>query len=60
MVLLIMHTYLEYLLSPVAASFNVSPSDLRKAFDYGDNQVMNLNRAVAKTFLELLNRTDKF
>jgi len=56
MVLLIMHTYLEYLLLPVAVSYNISPADLKKAFDYGDNPVMNLNRSVAQTFLELLSR----
>jgi hypothetical protein len=58
MVLLIMYTYLEYLLLPVALSFKVDSADLRSSFDHGDNPVMNLNRSVAETFLELLRKTE--
>ena len=51
-----MHTYLEYLLLPVALAYKVGPTDFRKAFDDGDNPAMNLNRSVARTFLELLSK----
>ena len=54
--LLIMNTFLEYFILPIALAYRIGPNDLRNSFDDDDNPVMALHRSVSRTILHLLKR----
>jgi hypothetical protein len=56
LLLLIMNTFLEYFILPIALAYRVSPNDLRSSFDDDDNPVMALHRSVSGAILHLLKR----